>query len=224
MHDYTLIRSARKTLALYIRDDGLEVRAPLRMPKRDIDSFVASKQKWITDALARKREQSERREAFDLRYGDTVSYRGKQYPISAKDGNRAGFDDGRFYMPPGMSPEGVKYTCVRIYRMLAKRDLTERALDFAERMNVSPTAVKINGATTRWGSCSAKRSLNFSWRLIMADDGVIDYVVVHELAHIREMNHSARFWAIVESVFPDYRARRARLRELQRRLNGEDWE
>jgi predicted metal-dependent hydrolase len=224
MHDYTLIRSARRTLALYIRDDGLEVRAPLRMPKRDIDSFVASKHKWITDALARKREQSDRRKAFGPAYGDTVVYRGKQYPISAKDGNRVGFADERFYMPPDMPPEDVKYACVMIYRILAKRDLTKRVIHFAERMNVAPTAVKINGATTRWGSCSAKRSLNFSWRLIMADDDVVDYVVVHELAHITEMNHSARFWAIVEGVFPDYRARRARLKELQHRLNGENWE
>lgn len=118
----------------------------------------------------------------------------------------------------------IKSACVQIYRMLAKRDLTEKTLDFAKQMSVMPTAVKINNAKTRWGSCSSKKSLNFSWRLIMADDDVIDYVVVHELAHITEMNHSARFWSIVEGVLPDYRKRKTKLKELQRRLNGEDWE
>ncbi|MDR2568929.1 MAG: M48 family metallopeptidase, partial [Oscillospiraceae bacterium] len=75
-----------------------------------------------------------------------------------------------------------------------------------------------------WGSCSAKKSLNFSWRLIMADEDVIDYVVVHELAHLIEMNHSVRFWAVVERVLPDYRERQKWLRELQRKLNVEDWD
>jgi predicted metal-dependent hydrolase len=81
--DYTLIRSKRKTAALYIRGGGVEVRAPAKMPKRDIDKFVASKEKWIADKLQRAREQAEYREAFSLDYGDTVTYRGKPYPIAA---------------------------------------------------------------------------------------------------------------------------------------------
>jgi predicted metal-dependent hydrolase len=108
--------------------------------------------------------------------------------------------------------------------MLAKQICTGKTLDFAKQMKVMPAAVKVNGATARWGSCSAKKSLNFSWRLVMADDAVIDYVVVHELAHITEMNHSARFWAIVAGMLPDYKERQKRLKELQRRLNAENWE
>ena len=222
--DYTLTRSKRKTVALYVRDGGVEVRAPLRMPKRDIDRFVASKAHWITDKLAKSREQNERRKAFSRNYGDTVTYRGKSYPIDAKDGKRAGFDGDRFYLPPGLSPEQIKTACVQIYHILAKRDLTSKTLGFANRMVVTPNAVRINGATTRWGSCSTKKYINFSWRLIMADDDVIDYVIVHELAHITEMNHSARFWEIVEGVLPDYETRKARLKELQIKLADEDWE
>jgi len=75
----------------------------------------------------------------------------------------------------------------------------------------------------RWGSCSSRGSLNFSWRIMMADDAVIDYVVVHELAHLVEMNHSPRFWAVVAGVLPDYSKRRARLRLLNKKLEGEDW-
>ena len=224
MTHYTLTRSNRKTLALYVRDGAVEVRAPLGAPKRDIDRFVASKEQWIMNRLAVSAECLAQRESFSLTYGDAVTYRGGPCPIIARTGDRVGFADERFYMPPDLQPEQIKAACVQIYRLLAKRDLTEKVLRYAKQMHVMPTNLRINGATTRWGSCSTRKSLNFSWRLIMADDGVIDYVVVHELAHITEMNHSARFWAIVESVLPDYRERKARLKALQQKLNTEDWE
>ena len=224
MTDYTLTRSKRKTVALYIRNGAIEVRAPLKMQKADIDKFVASKEKWIADKLMQSNERQAQRESFSLTYGNTVTYRGHEYPIVSKDGNRVGFDDTAFYMPPNLTPEQIKYACVQIYRMLAKCELTSKVLDFAKQMNVTPIAVKINSATTRWGSCSGNKSLNFSWRLIMAGDDVIDYVVVHELAHITEMNHSERFWTIVEGVLPDYKERQARLKGLQKVLSVQDWE
>jgi len=223
MTDYTLIRSSRKTTAIYVRNGGVEVRAPLKKSKDEIDRFVASKEKWITGNLAKSREQARMREAFSLNYGATVRYRGREYPIAARSGNRTGFDDTEFYMPPGLTSEQIQAACIRIYLMLARRDLTAKTLDFAGRMGIKPSAVKINGAKTRWGSCSAKKSVNFSWRLVVADDALIDYVIVHELAHLSEMNHSARFWAVVEGVLPDFRERRAQLRELHKRLATEDW-
>jgi predicted metal-dependent hydrolase len=223
MTPYTLIRSKRKTLALYIRDGRLEVRDPLRCPKSDIDKFVASKEKWLIKKLAQSSEQSAKRKNFSLNYGDLVTYRGREYPIAAKAGNRLGFDGEHFYMLPNLPPEQIKAACVQIYKILAKRDLPDRVFDFAKQMAVMPTAVKITSAKTRWGSCSSKKSLNFSWRLMLADDDVIDYVVVHELAHIRQMNHSAAFWAIVEDILPDYKERKVQLRVLQKRLATEDW-
>ena len=221
--NYKLTYSKRKTLALYIRGGRLEVRAPLKMPKSEIDKFVASKEKWIKDNLAASAVRQEQRKSFVLTCGDNILYRGKQYPIAAKDGTRAGFDDTRFYMPPGLSSDIIKHICVQTYRILARRDLTEKTISFAKQMAVMPAAVKINGAATRWGSCSGKNSINFSWRLIMADDDVIDYVVVHELAHIKEHNHSNKFWTIVAAALPDYKERQAKLRELQKRLSVEDW-
>ena len=187
MIHYTLTRSKRKTLVLYIREGGVDVRAPLRMPKRDIDGFVDAKAAWIADKLARSREREACREAFARLHGASVPSRIEGYIAAAKE------------------------------------HLPLRAAHFAELMGVKPAAVKVSGARTRWGSCSAKRSLCFSWRLMMADAEAVDYVVVHELAHLTEMNHSARFWAIVGSILPDYRERQKRLRLLQGRLAGEDW-
>ena len=171
--DYTLVRTNRKTIAIYIRPGGLvEVRAPRRCPQRDIERFVASKAKWIAEKralmLARARRQAEPDPALEARL-----------------------------------------------RAQAKETLPQRVAHFANRMGVSPARVKVTGAKTRWGSCSSQGNLNFSWRLMLADDRAIDYVVVHELAHLREMNHSPRFWAVVEAVLPDYKQRRLRLKQLQ---------
>jgi len=224
MINYTLTRAKRKTVALYVRNGNIEVRVPMKMPKCDIDKFVSSKEKWIIDRLAKSHEHSEQRKSFELNYGGTVLYRGKSYPITAKSGKHIGFYDTAFYMPPDLTSKQIKAACVQIYRMLAKRDLTQKTFDFAKQMSVMPTSVKINGAVTRWGSCSGRKSINFSWRLIMADDDVIDYVVVHELAHLTEMNHSKKFWSIVEKALPNYKERQLRLKELQKKLNMEDWE
>ena len=223
MINYILTRSKRKTIALYVRRGVVDVRAPLRTPKHEIDRFVASKEKWIKNKLICLNERAERRESFSLDYGDMVLYRGMLYPIVHKISNRAVFDGDFFCVPQGLSPEDIKASCIRIYKKLAKQDLNEKVQRFAELLSVQPLAVKVNTAKARWGSCSAKKSLNFSWRLIMADDSVIDYVVVHELAHLLELNHSKRFWAIVMSILPDYKERQKQLKALQEMLAGEDW-
>lgn len=225
MIDYTLIRSKRKTIAIHItKDAAVEVRAPMKAPKADIDRFVTAKQAWISKHLS-AREQSMRSKAdFTLNFGDMAAFCGKTVPIRAKAGNRIGFDGECFYMPPDLPPEEIKRAAIQIYRLTAKRLLTNKVIEYAKAMGVRPIAVKVNGAKTRWGSCSGNNSINFSWRLIMADEDVIDYVVVHELAHIKEHNHSPRFWAVVESILPDCNARKQKLKALQKKLSYEDWE
>jgi predicted metal-dependent hydrolase len=223
MMNYTLTRSQRKTVGIYIRDGAVEVRAPLKLAQADIDRFVASKAGWITGKLSESAIQAQQRNSFELHYGDRILYRGIAYPITAKPGNRVGFDGMNFWMPPHLSSEHIKTACIQIYRLCAKQVLSEKVMIYAAKMGVRASAVKINGAKTRWGSCSARGSLNFSWRLLMAEDTVVDYVVVHELAHIFAMNHSATFWAIVERILPDYQVRQERLKTLGKRLSVENW-
>jgi len=206
---YNLSRSRRKTASLRVRDGEVEVRAPLRMPKREIDRFVMDNADWITQRLTVALKKKE----FAPDYGSKLLFRGAEHEISRESG-------AVFHVPAGAD---IKAACVRIYKALAKPHIAGRAAFFAERMRVEPSAVKINSAMKRWGSCSSRGSLNFSWRIMMADDAVIDYVVVHELAHLVEMNHSPRFWAVVAGVLPDYSKRRARLRLLNKKLEGEDW-
>jgi predicted metal-dependent hydrolase len=222
MIEYTLIRSKRNTIAVYIRSGIVEVRAPIRVAKCDIDKFVIKKEKQIKKILARSQEQTDKRNSFSLAYGDNVLYRGRQYQLSENPDNQLSFDGEKFLLP-SLEPKQIKSACVQLYRVLAKHVLTEKTFHFAKLMGVAPAAVKINSAVTRWGSCSIKKSINFTWQLIMADDDVIDYVVVHELAHIKEMNHSPQFWAVVKDILPDYKKRQLKLKELQKRLINEDW-
>jgi len=193
------------------------------MSQSRIDAFVASKEDWIAKKLAESRKALALKEAFALSYGDTVLYRGKHYPIIAKAGRSIGFDGTQFYAPPDLTPEQIQQACVQLYRKMAKQVLAQKVSYYAKQLSVSPKAIRITSARTRWGSCSAKKNLNFSWRLIMAHDEVIDYVVVHELAHLIEMNHSERFWKTVSSIFPEYKEQKAQLKALQKRLNTENW-
>ena len=106
-------------------------------------------------------------------------------------------------------PDYVKDPALeQAYRRQAKARLEERAAYFASRMGVSYQRISVRAAKTRWGSCSAKGNLNFHWKLILMPPQVLDYVVVHELAHRKEMNHTPAFWAEVEKILPDYRERR----------------
>jgi len=194
------------------------------MPTLDIDRLLASKAEWINKNLAVSIERERQRNEFELGYGSRLLYMGAEYPIEVRAGQRAGFDGARFYLPPDMGTEDIRHNCVKIYIMLAKRYLPARTAELAQQLGVTPSIVKINSAKTRWGSCSYKRkSINYSWRLMMADEAVIDYVILHELAHLIEPNHSVRFWNLVEKAMPDYKQRLKQLKALQKRLSVENW-
>ena len=102
----------------------------------------------------------------------------------------------------------------KLYRKKAKMQLENRCAYFAKRMAVDYNRIAVRAAKTRWGSCSAQGNLNFHWKLVLMPPEILDYVVVHELAHRKEMNHSQRFWAEVERILPDYKARRKWLKEF----------
>ncbi len=178
MLEYELVRSKRKTLALYVRRDGrIEVRAPLRTSRAYIDDFVLKKRDWI-DSTRNK-----------LQARQTAK---KVVRITAKEEAR--------------------------YKKQAKAYLEMKCVHFSRIMGLSPGDVKINSAKTRWGSCNRKGGINFTYRLLFVPEELLDYVVVHEMAHLKEMNHSGRFWSVVEQTMPDYKARRKRLREYEHQI------
>jgi len=155
-------------------------------------------------------------------FGRRLSYRGKEYLLGGV-GDRKAFFDGCFCVPVNYTTEQIKSACVRIYRDLARKDLTAKVQEYAVKMGMEPPGLKISGAKTALGSCSANGKLSFSWRLVTGDDEVIDYVVASTLAYIIKPNRSSEYWSVVESVLPDYKERQRKLRWLQERLKAEEW-
>jgi predicted metal-dependent hydrolase len=222
--EYKLTRMNRKTIGIYIQKDAsVEVRCPSSMSKRAIDEFVASKQKWIEEETAAVKRRNEKKQAFKVETGCHLRLMGKTYPLVEVQGSSIGFDGERFYAPPGLPAQKIKEGIIALYKKQAKNCIEFKVKRFAELMGVEPQGVKINSASTRWGSCSGKNSLNFSWLLIMAHEKCIDYVVVHELAHTLRHNHGKEFWSIVEGIIPDRKKQEKMLRELHRELVNEDW-
>ena len=222
--NYSITYTKRKTIAIYIHKDGfVEVRCNKSTPKSAIEKFVDQKQKWIYEKVAVMLNKIEIKNDWKIEVGNSLLFMGKEYPIISKEGNNVGFDGQNFYIPPQLDHSYIQSYIIGVYKTLAKKVIIDKVKKYADIMGVTPANVKINSAKTRWGSCSGKNSLNFSWLLVMAEESVIEYVVVHELSHIKEHNHSERFWKIVADVFPDYKMKQRKLKVLQEKLSNEDW-
>lgn len=179
--EYELIRSRRKSISVEIKQDGrIIVRAPLRLPKREIERFLLEKQDWILSHRARILQRNAEQAA---------------HPIPA-----------------------LTDTQLRDLKRRASVVIPERVQYFAPLVGVDYGRITIRSQKTRWGSCSSSGNLNFNCLLLLAPPEVLDYVVVHELCHRKEMNHSPRFWAEVGRVLPDYKKRNKWLKENGSRL------
>ena len=207
-----LVRSKRKTLSLIVETDGtLTVRAPLRMKEADIRRFIESKKDWIK----RKQTQARKDAVAPRQYidGETFWYLGQEIQLRIiPDGKPALVMDGSFKLTKSARPH-AKSVFTSWYRKQARKLLIERVDYFAQKHGFRAGKIRISSARTRWGSCSTKGTLSFTWRLVMAPLDVIDYVVVHEMCHLKEMNHSKAFWEQVESILPDYKLRRKWLKK-----------
>lgn len=225
MIPYTLIRSRRKSIALRVIEGALEVRAPHHVSRQYIENLILEKEMWIKQHVDASAALKEERDEHTLHYGDTVPYMGTAYTIEARYDRYLGWDrDHRiFYVPSDLNASQIRRDCIHIYRLLGQVDLTLKAIHWACKMDVKFKEVKISNAKNRWGSCSSSGNLNFSWRLLLADEALIDYIVVHELAHLKEMNHQAAFWAIVRGVLPDYKEREAQLKAFRETIYKEGW-
>ena len=208
-----VIRSKRRTLALIVKPDGtVVVRAPLKAPAKSIREFVEKNIEWIQkkQAQARASVSPAPKQYSD---GEEFLFLGFLYPLVIVPKQKPTLLlDGCFKLAQS-SQSRAALEFERWYRIQAKAILKERVDFFARQYGLKYTGLRINAARTRWGSCSAKGSLNFSWRLIMAPMESVDYVVVHELVHTIIHNHSARFWSKVENIMPDYKARKIWLKK-----------
>lgn len=224
MVPYTVKRSNRKTTALHVNRDGsVEIRCPRSVSEKTLARFVEDHRGWLEAHATNAARNAAARERFTLTPGCALRLLGHDYPLETVDGTSAGFDGSRFYVPAALAHEEIKPTLVGVYKSAAKRYIPSRVAALAAELGLTPASVRITSAKTRWGSCSGRNSVSFSWRLIMAPADAVEYVIVHELAHTIEHNHSRAFWAIVARRLPDYREREKALKALQKQLESEDW-
>lgn len=218
--NYTVNRSRkrRKTISLQVSSNsGLIVSAPYFTPADEIDRFVREKQNWIQKALQKHREDATKNKTREYVTGEHFFYLGQSYPLEVffEPFEHAGvvFWNNRFHLNAQENKSLKKHYFISWYKKKAYDFIYQHVDFFSVMLKLQHGSLKISSAERRWGSCSADDNLSFSFRLIMAPPDIIDYVIVHELMHIKEKNHSAAFWKLIEMVMPEYKIHRRWLKE-----------
>jgi len=216
-------RSRRKSIGFMVGADGLVVRAPNWVTLREVDAAVQEKGAWIVAKLQqfKDRQTEPFQKAIEWRHGAQVPFLGRTVQLCVLErgvGRVQGQDLPTDQILPVTLPPGASVTQVRDAAQVwlkkeAKALFEERLQHFAPRLGVRWQKLSLSSASTRWGSARQDGHIRLNWRLIHLPISQIDYVVVHELAHLREMNHSPRFWDTVGEVMPDYAQRRQALRQ-----------
>ncbi|QUI23057.1 M48 family metallopeptidase [Vallitalea pronyensis] len=221
--DYHVQYSKRKTLAIGINQDGnIVVKAPVGIPQERIAQLVTNKAPWIIKKL----DEHQKRAVPKKKYvnGELFLFQGKEYPLEItldKAVVRAHliFDAGFKITTPTKDLTLYRDLLEIFYRKATRMLVLERINHYKKYIQVEPNRVVIKQQKTRWGSCSSLKNLNFNWKLSMAPPYALDYVVVHEMCHLRHMNHSKDFWQLVENILPNYHQGKAWLKENAPRLN-----
>lgn len=218
---YRLRRSKRRSVGLMVDHDGLTVTAPVRMPVRQMTSSLQDKASWILAKLDKWADRAPPL-ARILESGARLPYLGGEldlhivpHPTRARTKVERGQDrltvEIDRHLQGDMKANTIRRGLERWYRRQAENDFPQRTARYAEQLGRHPSRIVIRSQKRRWGSCDSKGIIRLNWRLIGASPDLIDYVCAHEVAHLVEANHSPAFWAVVEKLVPDWKARRQRL-------------
>lgn len=215
---YQLRRSQRRTIGLAIDHRGLRVGAPARARIGDIENLIHEHGQWVLDKLAAWRDRPAAGK-LQITDGTVIFALGEPLTAAFTDIGRSRwqFGPGTIYLRPDAT-HSANDLLEKALREKARTVFTERLAIHAPRLGVAAPPLRLSSARTRWGSCSHHGGIALNWRLVLMPLAVVDYVVCHELAHLKEMNHSPRFWSVVEQLCPDWKARRLELRQLARQI------
>lgn len=218
--EYEVVRSARRrrTLQLTVDGNGVRVAAPLRTPRREIEDFVRGRTPWIL------KHRPTVTPPLTYATGETMPFRGVPLPLFVSErGARSvtvtlGLFDLHVTVPARLKgvrrARAIENALARWYVERAQEAVEASVARFAAITGRWPRRVLVRDQRQRWGSCSPDGTVRFSWRLMMLEPALTDYVVVHELAHLDIPNHGPEFWAAVAGLIPDYVTRRKRMREV----------
>ncbi len=219
---YQLERRNRRTIGLKITEEGLIVHAPKRIFDFQLQKVLKQKADWITKKLEARRKNylppiswvnSEVLQflGHDITLLVTANLKNKQ-PV---------FDQNKLCisLPNTNDSEAVKRKAIQWYKKQAMQDFGRRLEIFSAKLSVPTPPLRLSNAKSRWGSCSSKGDLRLNWRLLQAPPPIINYVICHELAHLKEMNHSPKFWAVVSKISPDYKKTEKELKTISPKLH-----
>jgi predicted metal-dependent hydrolase len=215
--DYRMVRARRRTIGMQVDLDGLTVRAPRWVSLAEIEAALAERSGWILRTLAEWRTR--RRDVFprEWKTGAPIYYRGTELSLAVFPARRPTIRHDMFdltVLHPHAHDERRVATFVSHWlKDEALRLLAPRVADFARGIAGATPPVKLSNARSEWGSCNQRGEIRLNWRLVQLPDALADYVVAHEVAHLVELNHSARFWAVVERLMPGHGQRRRALEE-----------
>jgi predicted metal-dependent hydrolase len=211
---YAVKRSKRKTLSIYIERDGkVTVLAPEHHSDAEIEVIVAQKSYQIFKHLAEQDELNATKTQRETANGESFLYLGRNYRLQLIKEQEVPLKlkDGHFYLLNSLKDEAQE-VFKTYYREKALPRIASRVEYFRSQMGVTPGKIRVMELHNRWASCNRKGDLNFHWKCQMAPLTVLDYIIVHEMAHLIHDNHSEAFWNIVDKIIPDYRERKAWLK------------
>ncbi len=206
--DYRLIRARRQSIGMTIDNSGLVVRAPRWVTIREIDLALKERAHWVVETLAEWRGRNRESLPTEWHAGAPLLFQGRALTLALFPARKKAIAADLLHLTvlhpdPGDESEIAAF-CSRWLKEQALSLLTLRALHFASRLRTPPPAVKLSNARSQWGSCNHRGEIRLNWRLVQLPPRIADYVVAHEVAHLVELNHSPRFWALVESLLPGH--------------------
>ena len=201
---------------------GLTVVIPKSYELAQVPKFIKEKRRWILDKLAKFGKTRLPSAQKELKSGDVVPYLGQNVEVVTQIDHRKTdsvyLDGNRLMVSLGSKGSRLSSLLECWYRQKAEELFRDKVGRLCSMLGVNHSRLSIRGAKTRWGSCSHKGNLNFNWKLMMVPESVIDYVIIHELAHLKEMNHSRKFWNLVAEQCPQWRKHRKWLKDHEAEL------
>ena len=215
--DYRLIRARRRSIGMEVHLEGLTVRAPRWVTLRDIEQALCERAKWILRSLeewrARRREVMPR----EWKSGAPIVFRGEQLALAIHPSTRASIAADLFHLtvrhPHAHDERQVAASVADWLKDQAWTLVAVRVAEYVRHIARHPPTVRLSNARSEWGSCNAKGEIRLNWRLVQLPPMLAEYVVVHEVAHMVELNHSARFWTVVEALLPGHASLKRQLDE-----------
>ena len=213
--EFRFERRRRRTIGIKVSEHGLSVAAPLRVPWREIEGFLHAKARWILDKLEQRAAAGKPQTIFG-ESGETLPLFGHDVALVVAQSRRAVNLVGtelRIGLPEPHRRGAVRVLLLHWLKARALDALTPRVAHYAARVSLPAPPLKLSNARTQWGVCMSSGRIRLSWRLVHLERELADYVVAHEIAHLVELNHSERFWALVEWLYPHWREARERIEE-----------